>query len=80
MLDTADEVRVNSSATFSCRFLRMDVLVLADQKGLYQFCVDTGCSLQDLPEANDDRDGWWEGESGNSVLSARLDDDNNFTQ
>ena len=25
-----------------------------------QLCVDTGCSLEDLPEAMDDREGWWE--------------------
>ena len=31
-----------------------------------QLCTDTGCSLEDLPEAMDDRDGWWESQ-GNSV-------------
>ena len=25
-----------------------------------QLCTDTGCSLEDLPEAMDDRDKWWE--------------------
>ena len=44
---------------------------------LHQLCVDTGCSLEDLPAAMDDRDGWREREraSGHSVQSARLDDD-----
>ena len=42
-------------------------------KDLHQLCVDTGCSLEDLPEAMDDGDGLQK--SGNSVLSARLDDD-----
>ena len=47
----------------------------------YQFCVDTGCSLEDLPRVMDDRDGWKERgrerererESGKPVLSARFD-------
>ena len=25
---------------------------------LRQLCTDTGCNLEDLPEAMDDRDGW----------------------
>ena len=25
-----------------------------------QLCTDTGCSLEDLPGAMDDREGWWE--------------------
>ena len=33
-----------------------DVQVLADQ----HFCMDTGCSLEDLLEAIDDRDEWRE--------------------
>ena len=40
---------------------------------LPQFCVDTGCHLEDLLWAMDDRVGWKE--SGKSVLSAWLDDD-----
>ena len=27
---------------------------------IQQLCADTGCSSEDLPEAIDDRDGWWE--------------------
>ena len=27
---------------------------------IQQLCADTGCSLEDLPGAMDDRDGWWE--------------------
>ena len=27
---------------------------------IQQLCADTGCSLEDLPEAMDDREGWWE--------------------
>ena len=27
---------------------------------LQQLCANTGCSLEDLPGAMDDRDGWWE--------------------
>ena len=27
---------------------------------IQQLCADTGCSLKDLLEAMDDREGWWE--------------------
>ena len=27
---------------------------------IQQFCIDTRCSPEDLPEAMDDREGWWE--------------------
>ena len=27
---------------------------------IQQLCADTGCSLEDLPEAMDDREGWQE--------------------
>ena len=27
---------------------------------IQQLCADTGCSLEELPEEIDDRDGWWE--------------------
>ena len=39
-----------------------------------QLCTDTGCSPEDLPEAMDDRG------SGISVLMARHDDDDDFTE
>ena len=44
---------------------------------LHQLCVDIGYSLENLPEAIDDRDKWRESgrESGKSVLVVRLDDD-----
>ena len=29
-------------------------------KPTYNSCADTGCSLEDLPEAMDDREEWWE--------------------
>ena len=29
-------------------------------KGLHQLCAATGCRLEDLPRAMDNRDGWWE--------------------
>ena len=35
-----------------------------------QLCVDTGCSLEDLPGAMDARDRWRERESGRSMLTA----------
>ena len=27
---------------------------------IQQLCADTGCSPEDLPEAMDEREGWWE--------------------
>ena len=39
---------------------------------MQQLCVDTGCSLENLPEAKDDREGWRE---RISLLMARHDDD-----
>ena len=30
------------------------------QTHIQQLCVNTGCSPKDLPEAMDDREGWWE--------------------
>ena len=43
---------------------------------LQQLCMDTGCSLEYLPEAMDDRDGWRERERelGKSVWEAWHDD------
>ena len=42
---------------------------------LYQLRVNTGYSLENMPEMIDERDGWWERKSGNSELSARFNDD-----
>ena len=41
---------------------------------IQQLCADTGCSLEVLPEAMDDREGYEKG-SGRSVLMVRHDDD-----
>ena len=46
----------------------------------HQLCADTGCTLENLLGAMDDRDGWGgRRESGKSVQFARLDDDNDIT-
>ena len=37
--------------------------------------MDTGCSLEDLPEAMEDREKWRERASGKSVLAAWQNDD-----
>ena len=37
---------------------------------LHQLCTNTGCNLEDLQGAVDDRDGWHEREPGNFMLSA----------
>ena len=39
---------------------------------LHQLCADKGYSLENLPRAMDDRDGWRE--SGKSMLAVGLDD------
>ena len=44
-------------------------------KNLQQICADTGCSLEDLLGPMVDRDRWRERESGKSMPSAQLDDD-----
>ena len=41
---------------------------------IQQLCADTGCSLEDPPEAMDNREGWRE-RSGRSLLMAGHDDD-----
>ena len=63
--------------TFSYWPLHMDVPVLVDQQEVtYKYCVDTDCSLEDVPRAMDDRDNWGERErvSAKSVLAAWLDE------
>ena len=47
------------------------------QTNIQQLCADMGCSLEDLPEAMDDREGG-KRESGISVLMAWHDDNKNF--
>ena len=42
---------------------------------LKKLCMDRGCSLEDLPDAMDDRDKWWERELRKSVHVAQHDDD-----
>ena len=36
---------------------------------IYQLWADTGCSLEELPGVMDDRNGWWERESRDYVIS-----------
>ena len=42
-------------------------------------CVNTGCRLEALLRVITNKNGWWERESRESVLSACLDDDNTHT-
>ena len=44
---------------------------------LHQLCADIGCNM---PGAMDDRDGWSEKGSGNSALSAQLDEDDDINR
>ena len=43
-------------------------------------CTRTGCSLEDLPEVMDDRDGLRERKFGDFVLTARHDADDDIKQ
>ena len=61
MGETGAEVRMNPLATFSYGPLHTEEQVLDDQLELQQLCADTGCSLEDLLEAMDDRDEWQKG-------------------
>ena len=60
MRDTAENVRTNSSVTFSYGPLCTDVLVLDDQQELIynMLCTDTECCQEDLPESIDYRVEW----------------------
>ena len=59
MRDIAGEVRTCSLAIYSCGPLPMDEQ-RQDENNMQQLCADTGCSLEDLPVAMDDKDGWQE--------------------
>ena len=45
---------------------------------LQLLCMDTGCSLEDLPEVMKDRDEWWEREPKKSMLTVQHDDDDDY--
>ena len=45
-------------------------------KDIHQYYADTGFSLEDVPKAIDDRDGWHGREPRNSVPALQLDDNN----
>ena len=62
MRGTAREVGTNSYMTYSCGPLHMDEQRRAGllEPYIQQICADTGCSLEVLPEAMDDREGWRE--------------------
>ena len=62
MRDTDGEVETNSLATYSYVPLSHGQAKAGRPARTYiqQLCTDTGCSLEDMPEAIDDRDGWWE--------------------
>ena len=61
--------QTNSSATLSDGH---DSVGRPARTYIHHLCVDTGYNLEDRPEVMDDRE---KRELGNSVLSARLDDD-----
>ena len=73
MRGTVVETRTNSKATFFCRVLHMDTIILADRQGhIHQLCADTGCCVEDTLRAiGTDR----ERETKESVLPAGLDDE-----
>ena len=57
MRDTAGEVKTNSWAIYSCGRAKVG---RPARIYIQQLCADTGCTLEDLPGAIDDRDGWRE--------------------
>ena len=59
MLGTAGDVRVNASVIFSYGSpTHRHTSVGLTSKDLYQLCVNTGCSLQDLLRPMEDSDKW----------------------
>ena len=54
---------------------RVDMPLNKETKPNHLSCVDTRCSLEDLPEAADDKNGWQKWESRNSMMSVWLNDD-----
>ena len=44
---------------------------ISNKTYIHQFCVDTGCLQENLPRVMRDRDGY----ANESILSVRLDDD-----
>ncbi len=59
--DTAGEARASSNVAFSNRPLYTNAQVLKNQLELiYNSSLRIQCSLEDQPEAMDDRDGWQE--------------------
>ena len=62
MWDTAGEVGTSSYVMSSCGTLHMDEQRQGDQLEptyIQQLSVDTGYRPEDLPEAMEDREGWW---------------------
>ena len=53
---------------------------LTGKDSVRQLCADIGCNLEDLRRMMVDRDEWRERESELSVLSARLDADDNISK
>ena len=56
MLNTAGEVRMNSSTTFFNGLLHMDSPDWTAKTCIHQLCADTACCLEDFPRAMIDRD------------------------
>ena len=67
MRNTVGDVGTCSNVTFSRGLLHIDEQRLDDQ--LESTCADTRCSLEDIPEAIDDREVWLE-----RVWDIRADD------
>ena len=77
MQNTAWEVRTNSQVTILLWTLSHWCASVGWQTRTYlhKLCTNTVCSLEDLQGVMDERDEWWERESGKSVLAAWLDAD-----
>ena len=67
MRDNAREAWMNTEVTFFNEIQYMDGPVVGrpTRTYLHQLCEYSGCSLEELPGATDDRNGWREGKLGN---------------
>ena len=59
MMSYAREIKMNSKAAFSYGH---PTIGWPARSYIHHLCVDTGCSLKDLPRVIDDWDGWRERE------------------
>ena len=62
----------------SIRFVNVPSIGRPAKTYVYQFCTDTGCSQEDLPEEMQDRDRWWERKSPETPCYENENDDDTY--